>query len=241
MAKVRLDKLLGHMGLGTRKELKAVFKAGRVALDGQVVRDPGQAVDPAEATVTVDGEPLRYQAHFYVLLHKPGGVITATEDPRQPTVLDLLPDALRHRDLFPVGRLDKDTEGLLLLTTDGELAHRLLSPRWHQPKRYLARVDSPLDPEDPAAFASGITLDDGYVTMPGELEITGAQEGIVTIHEGKYHQVKRMFAARGKQVVYLKRLSMGPLGLGDLRLGEARRLTENEVTALYESAGLPQP
>lgn len=241
MGKERLDRLLGHMGLGSRKELKAVFKAGRVAVDGQVVRDPGHLVDPAAAAVTLDGEPLRYQRHFYVLMHKPGGVITATEDPRQATVLDLLPAELRHRDLFPVGRLDKDTEGLLLLTTDGELAHRLLSPRWHQPKRYLARVDAPLEPDDPAAFEAGIALDDGYVTLPGRLEITGPQEGVVTIHEGKYHQVKRMFAARGKQVVYLKRLSMGPLGLGDLPLGEARPLTRDEVGALYRSAGLPMP
>lgn len=241
MAKERLDKLLGHMGLGSRKELKAMVKAGRVIVDGVAARDPGMQVDPGAAAITVDGQPVLYQHHFYVLLHKPGGVITATEDPRQQTVLDVLPDELRHRDLFPVGRLDKDTEGLLLLTTDGELGHRLLSPRWHVPKRYLARVDAPLDASDPPAFAAGIELEDGYVTLPGGLEVTGPQEGIVTIHEGKYHQVKRMFEARGKQVVYLKRLSMGPLELGDLPYGEARPLRPDEVAALYDSAGLPQP
>lgn len=241
MAKERLDKLLGHMGVGSRRELKAMAKAGRITVDGVAVRDSGMQVDPARSTIAVDGRPLTYQQHFYVLLHKPGGVITATDDPRQRTVLDVLPAALKHRDLFPVGRLDKDTEGLLLLTTDGELGHRLLSPRWHVPKRYLARVDAPLDPSDSDAFAAGIALDDGYVTLPGRLEITGEREGIVTIHEGKYHQVKRMFEARGKRVVYLKRLSMGPLELGDLPYGEARPLTDAEVAAIYESAGLARP
>lgn len=241
MAKERLDKLLGHMGIGSRKDLKAMAKAGRIIVDGVVVKDSGMQVDPAVNSITVDGRPLFYQKHFYVLLHKPGGVITATDDPRQRTVLDVLPEELKHRDLFPVGRLDKDTEGLLLLTTDGELGHRLLSPRWHVPKRYLARVDAPLDPADPDAFAAGITLEDGYLTLPGRLEITGPQEGIVTIHEGKYHQVKRMFEARGKRVVYLKRLSMGPLALGDLPYSEARPLREDEVAAIYESAGLERP
>ncbi len=241
MAKERLDKLLGHMGAGSRKDLKGMIRAGRVIVDGVAVRDPGVQVDVATAKILVDGEPLRYQRHFWVLLHKPGGVITATNDPRQRTVLDVLPEALRHRDLFPVGRLDKDTEGLLLLTTDGELGHRLLSPKWHVPKRYLARVDAPLDPSDAEAFAEGVPLDDGYVTLPGRLEIVAPREGIVTIHEGKYHQVKRMFEARGKQVVYLKRLTMGPLALGELPYGEARPLTGDEVVRLYESAGLAQP
>lgn len=241
MAKERLDKLLGHMAVGSRKEIKAMVKAGRIVVDGAPARDPGMQVDPALATIAVDGVPLTYQQHFYVLLHKPGGVITATDDPRQRTVLDVLPAELKHRDLFPVGRLDKDTEGLLLLTTDGELGHRLLSPKWHVPKRYLARVDRPLEPGDPEAFAVGIALDDGYVTLPGRLEITGPQEGIVTIHEGKYHQVKRMFEARGKRVVYLKRLSMGPLSLGALPCGEARPLSEEEVAAIYAAVGLQRP
>jgi len=229
------------MGFGSRRELKALFRAGRVTVDGRRVDDAGIQVDPAMVSVAVDGAPVAFRHHFHVLLHKPSGVITATDDPRQPTVMDVLPDALRRRDLFPVGRLDKDTEGLLLLTTDGTLAHRLLSPRWHQPKRYLAQVDAPLEPADAEAFAAGVTLDDGYVTMPGRLEITGTQEGVVTIHEGKYHQVRRMFAARGKRVVYLRRLSMGPLTLGDLPRGEARPLTEEEVAGLYASASLPLP
>jgi len=241
MGKMRLDKFLGHMGFGSRKELGALIRAGRVTVDGMTVTDPATPVDPAGGGVAVDGRPVAFQRHFHVLLHKPAGVITATEDPRQPTVMEVLPPELRRRDLFPVGRLDKETEGLLLLTTDGTLAHRLLSPRWHQPKRYLAQVDAPLGPGDEAAFAAGIALEDGYVTLPGQLEIVGPQEGIVTIYEGKYHQVRRMFAALGKRVVYLRRLSMGPLVLGDLPRGAARPLTEAEVEALYASASLSHP
>lgn len=241
MGRVRLDRLLAHMGFGSRKEIRALLKAGRVTVDGAVVTDPGAQVDPRAQAVAVDGGPVRFQQHFHVLLHKPSGVITATADSRQATVMDVLPEELRRGDLVPVGRLDKDTEGLLLLTTDGALAHRLLAPRWHQPKQYLARVDLPLEPADQEAFARGIALQDGYVTLPARLEITGLQEGLVTIHEGKYHQVRRMFAARGKRVVYLKRIAMGPLRLGDLPRGAARPLTAEEVAALYASARLPNP
>ncbi len=241
MGRLRLDRLLGHMGFGSRKEIRALLKAGRVTVDGAVVTDPGLLVDPQGSAVAVDGRPVGFRRHFHVLLHKPSGVITATEDPRQPTVMDVLPEALRRRDLVPVGRLDKDTEGLLLLTTDGTLAHRLLSPRWHQPKRYLARVDRPLEPADQEAFAGGVALEDGYVTLPARLEILSPHEGVVTVYEGKYHQVRRMFAARGKRVLYLKRLSMGPLSLGDLPRGAARWLTPDEVAALYRSASLPNP
>lgn len=238
MARERLDKLLGHLGFGSRRELKGLIRDGRVAVDGVTVRDPGMLVDPQAVRITVDGEAVAYRRHFHVLLHKPAGVITATTDAREQTVLDLVPQELRHRGLFPVGRLDRDTEGLLLLTTDGELGHRLLSPRYHVAKRYWAEVDGPLTASDVAAFAEGVRLNDGYVTMPARLEIAGPQAGIVTLQEGKYHQVKRMFAACGKQVVYLKRLSMGPLELGDLPCGEARPLTEAEAMALYAAVGL---
>jgi 16S rRNA pseudouridine516 synthase len=241
MAKERLDKVLGHMAVGSRREVKEIIKQRRVSVDGVVATDPGMQVDPAEQAVTVDGARLGYQKHFYVLLHKPGGVITATEDPRKRTVMDVLPPELLRPDLFPVGRLDRDTEGLLLLTTDGELGHRLLSPKWHVDKRYFVRTDRELEEADVPAFAGGITLEDGYVCMPARLEVLAPTEAIVTIQEGKYHQVKRMFGARGKTVIYLKRLSMGPLALGDLPLGAARSLEESEVATLYASAGLARP
>ncbi|MGE5675186.1 MAG: pseudouridine synthase [Mycobacterium leprae] len=238
MSKQRLDKALCHMGVGSRREVKAYIHGGRVKVDGAVVDDPGLQVDPDMQSIVYDGESLTYQQHFHVMLHKPGGVITATEDPRKKTVMDVLPPELVKRNLGPVGRLDKDTEGLLLLTTDGELAHRLLSPKYHVPKRYLARLDLPLVPSDPPAFEAGIVLEDGYECLPAQLEIVSSHEGIATLHEGKYHQVKRMFKAVGKEVVYLKRLSMGPLELGDLPLGEARTLTEGEVAALYAACGV---
>lgn len=229
------------MAVGSRREVKEIVRQRRVAVDGVVVTDPGLQVDPAEQAVTVDGTRLGYQKHFHVLLHKPGGVITATEDPRKQTVMDVLPPDLLRPDLFPVGRLDRDTEGLLLLTTDGELGHRLLSPKWHVDKRYFVRTERELEPSDVPAFAGGLTLEDGYECMPARLEVLAPTEAIVTIQEGKYHQVKRMFGVRGKPVIYLKRLSMGPLDLGDLPLGQARPLTPEEAAVLYQSAGLAQP
>jgi 16S rRNA pseudouridine516 synthase len=238
MGKERLDKVLVHMGLGSRREVKELLKQGRVLVDNVAVRDGALHIDPAAQTIHCDGASVHYQRHFYYLLHKPGGVLTATEDRRQPTVMDLLPPELLHPDLFPVGRLDKDTEGLLLITTDGELGHRLLSPRWHVEKRYLALLDRELDPNDPVAFAAGILLEDGYQSMPAHLEIVAPKQGLVTIREGKYHQIKRMFAARGNHVHYLKRLAMGPLALGDLPLGDVRLLTPSEVSLLRTAVGL---
>jgi 16S rRNA pseudouridine516 synthase len=241
MTTERLDKLLGHMGIGSRKDCRELIKAGRLKVDGAIIDNPGVQVDPDEQEVRLDTTVLTYQKHFYAMMHKPPGYITASEDPRKPTVMDVLPEGLRRRNLFPVGRLDRDTEGLLLFTTDGELTHRLLSPKWHVDKRYFVRLERSLSPEDPAAFTAGIVLEDGYECLPARLEITGEQEAIVTIREGKYHQVKRMFEARTNKVVYLKRLEMGPLSLGDLPLGASRALTEAEVDAVYESAGLARP
>jgi 16S rRNA pseudouridine516 synthase len=241
MAKERLDKALGHMGVGSRKEIREMVRRGRITVDEQLATDPGQSVEPGAQVIVVDGIAVAFQRHFYVLLHKPGGLITATTDAKKSTVMDALPAELRHRDLFPVGRLDRDTEGLLFLTTDGDLAHRLLSPKWHVDKRYFARVDLPLTPKDIHAFAKGVRLDDGYACMPARLEILAPLEAVCTIQEGKYHQVKRMFEVRGKSVVYLKRLTMGPLALGDLPLGEARPLTEPEIVELYASAALARP
>lgn len=241
MAKERLDKLLAHMGIGSRKDVRGIIWEGRVSIDGHVVTDPGAQVDPASQDVTMDGNSLTYQSHFYVMMHKPPGYITAADDPRKPTVMDVLPEDLRRRDLMPVGRLDKDTEGLLLFTTDGDLTHRLLSPKWHVEKLYFVRLERPLIADAEAIFADGVVLEDGYRCMPARLQVHGPQEATVAIREGKYHQVKRMFQAVQNYVVYLKRLEMGPLSLGDLPLGQSRPLTEPEINALYDSAGLARP
>ena len=220
----RLDKLLASTGRWSRREAKQLIKEGRVLVDGSPARSGEDKADPDGAAILVDGAPLALRRHTYVMLHKPAGVLSATEDPRQETVLDLLPPELRRLGLFPVGRLDKDTEGLLLLTDDGELAHRLLSPKNHVDKVYRARLDRPLGPADQAAFAQGITLADGLRCMPAELELIGdGTEVLVTLHEGKFHQIKRMTASRGAAVCWLKRLSMGPLQLDPvLKKGEYR-------------------
>ncbi len=228
---LRLDKLLADTGRWSRKEAKLLLKQGRVKVDGAVEKSGDRKVEPQLAVVTVDGEGLRWAEFRYLMLHKPGGVLTATEDRHQKTVLDLLPPDCR--DLFPVGRLDKDTEGLLLLTDDGELAHHLLSPKHHVDKCYLACIEGEVDEADCAAFRSGIVLGDGTKCLPAELESLGAGKCLVTLREGKFHQVKRMLASRGKPVVGLKRLSMGTLRLDEgLKPGEFRPLTEAEETEL---------
>ena len=191
------------------------------------------------AIITVAGETISLCRFTYVMLHKPAGVLTATEDRKQPTVLDLPPPELRRIGLAPVGRLDKDTEGLLLLTNDGELAHRLLSPKYHVDKRYFARVDGELSAADAEAFARGMTLGDGLECLPAGLELLPGHACIVTLREGKFHQVKRMLAARGAPVLYLKRLSMGPLTLDDsLAAGAYRLLRAEEISALYRVCDL---
>ncbi|MBE6910104.1 MAG: rRNA pseudouridine synthase [Ruminococcaceae bacterium] len=232
MPNERLDKLLASTGRWSRSEVKRLVREGRVAVDGRITASADEKIDAERAALTVDGEAVRLREFVYVMLHKPAGVLSATEDGRGKTVLDLLPEAYKKRGLFPVGRLDKDTEGLLLLTDDGQLAHDLLSPKKHVDKRYFARVDGALDEGDRAAFAAGMTLPDGLACMPAELEIVSSgvrSEALVTIREGKFHQIKRMFSARGKTVVYLKRLSMGPLALDEsLAPGAWRELTEAE-------------
>ncbi len=233
----RLDKILAHMGIGTRSELKKLVKSGAVTVNGAAVKDSGMQVDPYTSKIEVNGEHIQYRAFVYLMLNKPPGVVSATEDHRDRTVIDLLPREWRLFEPFPVGRLDKDTEGLLLLTNDGQLAHRLLSPRKHVPKTYYADIDGEAGESDIVAFRSGVTLDDGYVTMPAELRILRAAGGRssieLTIMEGKFHQVKRMFEAVGKRVVYLKRLTMGSLILDPaLPLGEYRELTDAELEQL---------
>ncbi len=235
----RLDKLLAGTGKWSRREVKALVRQGLVRVDGRLAASAEDKLDPAAAIVTVAGETISLCRFTYVMLHKPAGVLTATEDRKQPTVLDLLPPELRRIGLAPVGRLDKDTEGLLLLTNDGELAHRLLSPKYHVDKRYLARVDGELSAADTEAFARGMTLGDGLECLPAGLEVLPDRVCIVTLREGKFHQVKRMLAARGAPVLYLKRLSMGPLTLDDsLAAGAYRLLRAEEISALYRACGL---
>ena len=234
----RLDKVIANRGVASRREVKALVRQGRVLVDGVSAAAPDMKVAAETAVITVDGMTLGSERHIYLLLHKPAGVLTATEDKRQPTVLDLIPQELRRRDLAPVGRLDKDTEGLLL-TDDGELTHRLLSPKYHVDKVYYARVEGVPDEQDAAAFAEGLLLGDGLQCLPAKLEPLGGGECLVTLREGKFHQVKRMLASRGKPVQYLKRLSMGPLRLEpELAAGQCRLLTEEELFALRNVCGL---
>lgn len=235
----RLDKLLAGTGKWSRREVKALVRQGLVRVDGRLAASAEDKLDPAAAIITVAGETISLCRFTYVMLHKPAGVLTATEDRKQSTVLDLLPPELRRIGLAPVGRLDKDTEGLLLLTNDGELAHRLLSPKYHVDKRYLARVDGELSAADAEAFARGMTLGGGLECLPAGLELLPGHACIVTLREGKFHQVKRMLAARGAPVLYLKRLSMGPLVLEDsLAAGAYRLLRAEEISALYRVCGL---
>lgn len=230
----RLDKLLASTGRWSRREVKVLVKEGRVLVDGVPAARAEDKADPAASRIQVDGEEAVIRAYTYVMLNKPAGVLSATEDPRQRTVLDLLPPELRRRGLFPVGRLDRDTEGLLLLTDDGALAHRLLSPKSHVDKVYYAHLDVPLGEEDRLAFAQGIVLEDGYRCMAAELALLGdGGEVLITLREGKFHQIKRMAAARGSRVIYLKRLRMGALSLdGALPPGGWRCLTEEEIAGI---------
>ncbi|MFD0827230.1 pseudouridine synthase [Neobacillus sp. M.A.Huq-85] len=235
---MRIDKMLANIGYGSRKEVKQLLKSGAVKVNDVVVKDAKQHVEPNQETVTLNGEVIEYKEFIYLMMNKPQGVLSATEDNSCETVIDLLELEDQVYEPFPVGRLDKDTEGLLLITNDGQLAHRLLSPKKHVPKTYFAVIDQEVTEEDVRAFADGVTLDDGYKTKPGELKIlkSGLRSDIeLTITEGKFHQVKRMFEAVGKKVVYLQRISMGPLALDEtLELGEYRELTEEEVELLME-------
>ena len=230
----RIDKLLSSTGRWSRREVKQLVKEGRVLADGLPVDAADQKIDPETAALQVDGEVLTIRKYTYVMMNKPAGVLSATEDARQETVLDLLPPDLRKQNLFPVGRLDKDSQGLLLLTNDGGLAHRLLSPKKHVDKVYYIRTEAPLSPEDQAAFAEGVILADGTACLPAKLELLGdGREALVTLHEGKFHQIKRMIASRGTAVCQLKRLSMGTLVLDrNLKEGEFRLLTGEEVSKI---------
>ncbi len=233
---IRLDKYLADMSFGTRSEVKKEIRKGFVCVDGSVVKDAGMLLHGTES-VTFKGERVVYEKTVWYMLNKPSGVVSATEDKTQRTVLDFITEG-RKKDLFPVGRLDIDTEGLLLLTNDGKMAHRLLSPAHHVEKTYFARVNGRLTEEDIRAFAEGIELSEDFTALPAKLEIVSSgeiSEACVTICEGKFHQVKRMFLKRGCEVIFLKRLSMGPLQLDEsLDPGGYRRLTEEEIRLLEE-------
>ena len=227
---VRLDKFLCDCGVGTRSQVKNILKSGRVAVDGKQERDPGRKID--NQTVTLDGEPLNCRGRVVVMLNKPAGFVTATEDKSDKTVMELLPPEYRHLDLKPIGRLDKATEGLLLFTNDGDLLHRLISPKKEVPKVYYAQHEGTATAEDVAAFTEGLLLGDGTMCLPAKLEILGPGESLVTVCEGKYHQVRRMLASRGLPVTYLERRKEGNLALGDLPRGQVRELTEAELQTL---------
>lgn len=235
---IRLDKYLADMGCGTRQEVKKFIRSGQVSVDGIVVKKPETKVEQTVQEVFLNGEKVGYESFEYYMLNKPAGVISATEDQSCQTVVDLIKDKKR-KDLFPVGRLDKDTEGLLLITNDGALAHRLLSPKKHVDKCYFARICGKVTEEDVRSFEKGVNIgsqEQPEITMPGKLEIIASDDISkirLTIQEGKFHQVKRMFQAVGKEVIYLKRLRMGTLILDEnLGIGEYRPLTKEELEKL---------
>ena len=233
----RLDKVLSNLGAGSRKEVKIMVKRGLVKVDGQRVLDSGMQIDPEKAAIEVDGKILSYRKFVYLMMNKPGGVVSATFDNYDETVIDLLDSEHKIFEPFPVGRLDKDTVGLLLITNDGDMNHRLIAPKWHVDKVYYAKINKPVDDEDIRKFKEGVVLEDGYKCMSAKLEILSADENgsevYVTVQEGKFHQVKRMFKSVGKEVVYLKRVSFGPIKLDEgLPEGEYRELTEEEIEIL---------
>lgn len=235
----RLDKVLSNLGYGSRKEIKAIVKSGKVEVNGKIVKSNDIKVEPEKSIIKVAGEEINYRKYIYIMLNKPADVVSATFDNYDETVIDLLEPEHAVFNPFPIGRLDKDTEGLLLITNDGELNHRLTSPKWHVDKLYYAQIDKPVDEGDVEAFEKGIVLDDGYKCLPAKLEVItsdhNGSEVNVTIQEGKFHQVKRMFEARDKKVLYLRRISMGNLTLDEnLELGEYRELSEEELLRLKE-------
>lgn len=234
---MRLDKFLAETGVGTRSVVKKIIKKGEITVNGEIEKDSGKNIDETKDVVTYQGEILQYEKFVYYLLHKPKGVISATED-RKKTVVDLLAPEDFRKDIFPVGRLDKDTEGLLLLTNNGPLAHDLLSPKKHVAKTYFAKIKGLVTDQEVALFKEGFFLNDTEKVQPSELKILKVNaekqtsEITLVLHEGKFHQVKRMFLKVGMEVTYLKRLTMGPLDLGDLPYGKYRKLTPTEVEGL---------
>lgn len=235
----RLDKVLSNLGYGSRKEIKTIVKKGEVEVNGDIAKKNDMKVNPNEDTIKVYGEEINYRKYIYIMMNKPEGVVCATFDNYEETVIDFLDEEYKVFKPFPIGRLDKDTEGLLIITNDGELNHRLTSPKWHVDKLYYAQINKPVDEEDVKAFKKGIVLEDGYKCLPGELEIISSDkdgsEVNVIIGEGKFHQVKRMFEARDKKVIYLKRVKMGNLELDEnLEEGQYRELSSEELARIKE-------
>ena len=228
----RLDKFLCDCGVGTRSQVKQILKSGRVTVDGKPEKDGSRKICPESSRVCLDGETLGAVGTVVCMLNKPAGFVTATEDPVDKTVMELLPPEYRGLDLKPVGRLDKQTEGLLLFTNDGDLLHRLISPKYQVKKVYYARHEGQAGEEDILAFAQGLTLRDGTVCLPAQLQPLGAGESLITVCEGKYHQVRRMMAARNMHVTYLERRQEGELRLEDLPRGQVRPLTPEEIEKL---------
>ncbi len=231
---MRIDKYLADCGIGTRSEVKKCIKAKQITVNGDVVAKPEQKIDESVDVVCFKGQPITYEKYVYYLLHKPAGCVTAKQDNLHKTVMEYFPEDIRTKEISPVGRLDLDTEGLLLFTNDGPLTHHLLSPTHHIPKTYYAILDKEVPVSAIELFKEGVDIGDDKLTLPAELVILSEKEAELTIHEGRFHQVKRMFEAVGCTVTYLKRLSMGSLELGDLELGEYRKLTENEVLELQK-------
>lgn len=232
----RLDKVLSNMGYGSRKEIKKIIKDGSIKVNDKIVLKNDVKVDPYSDEIYFNGEKVIYRKHIYLMMNKPQGLVSSTDDPLTDTVISLLSDEYLIYHPFPAGRLDKDTEGFMLITNDGKLAHELLSPKKRVSKIYYVEVDGIVEEEHKESFKNGITLEDGYVTLPAKLEIIKSDiisKVNLTIEEGKYHQVKRMFESLCMKVLYLKRVSMGPLSLDEnLNLGEYRELTEKEVFLL---------
>ncbi|MBR2311195.1 MAG: rRNA pseudouridine synthase [Oscillospiraceae bacterium] len=230
----RLDKFLCDCGLGTRSQVKQILKTGAVTVDGLPVKDGSLKLDPQKQSVCANGKELTKPGRVVVMLNKPAGFVTATEDREQKTVMELLPPQWKHLDLKPVGRLDKETEGLLLFTNDGDLLHRLISPKKEVPKVYYARHEGTATDADVEAFLEGLTLGDGTRCLPATLKPLGPGESLITVCEGKYHQVRRMMASRDMPVTYLERRQEGSLQLGNLPRGEVRQLDESETEALLK-------
>ena len=230
----RIDKIIASQGQYSRKEVKALIAKGRIAVDGRVVSSSSEKADPLTTQISIDGKSLAFKRNLYLMLHKPKGYVSATEDRDHPTVLELVPQEYRGRNLFPAGRLDRDTTGLMIITDDGVLAHNILAPKKHVPKLYHVELDIPVTEEMRLGFSEGVMLNDG-VSKAADLIKTGEKTAEVTLREGRYHQIKRMFGCFGAEVVELKRLGMGRLTLpADLAEGECREMSEEELALLQE-------